>query len=156
VTYASLVDCLYPGTVTIADNSAGSPHTVPLVATGTFIVLNHGSLGFDTVAVGSKSAPLSIKITAFGTQPLLIGTITPTGPFSQTNNCPPQLAVGTSCPLRVTFSPTAAGPVTGDFQIANSDNSGPNFVRLTGTGQYARKLSCRRRKFAALQLRTRG
>src|SRR5581483_10710686 len=85
--------------------------------------------------VGSTGTQ-TMTITNFGGSSLNLGGISASGPFGQTNNCSGQLAVGASCSVTVTFTPTAPGSVSGTLAIGDdSGNMGSlQTVVLTGTG----------------------
>jgi len=80
--------------------------------------------------VGITSPPQTITIANFGGSPLSgANSVTASGGFAQTNNCPAMLPAGSSCQVAVTFTPSATGTVTGALTV--TDNSG----NLCFTGQ---------------------
>jgi len=121
------------GGVSIQSSDAVSPLTLDLEGTGQVISYLPTSLTFPSTAIGKSSKPKPVTVTA-EQETLLIGSIVPTGDFTQTNNCPASLAPGTSCTVNVTFKPTAAGTRTGTLVITTSDPGSPQSVKLTGTG----------------------
>jgi len=70
-------------------------------------------------------------------QPYSITSIGVTGTyaryFAQTNDCPGTLDVGSSCTIRVTFTPTVAGSKTAKVTIASSAPRRPQRFAV-GTG----------------------
>jgi phospholipase C len=86
--------------------------------------------------VGVANPPTPITFVNQSTKLLTISSISTTGDFSQTNNCPASLAKTKSCVVNVTFTPTATGPRTGTLVFADSDPSSPQVTNLTGTGTY--------------------
>jgi sugar lactone lactonase YvrE len=87
--------------------------------------------------VGSTSAPQPVTVFNFGGSPLTISAVSVSGSgFAQTSNCPGTLAAGSTCTVNVTFTPSAAGTVTGTLTITdNSGNLGTTqTVALVGTG----------------------
>ena len=87
--------------------------------------------------VGSTSAPQPVTIYNFGGSPLNVSAVAVSGSgFAQTNNCLGPLAAGSTCTINVTFTPSAAGAVTGTLTVTdNSGNLGSTqTVALTGTG----------------------
>jgi hypothetical protein len=94
------------------------------------------SLNFGSVIVGSTTASKTVKLTHKGpTVPTLaISSVTTSGDYSQTNDCPGILNSGTSCTLTVTFSPNVAGVLNGALSVYDSFSSSPQVVTLTGTG----------------------
>jgi hypothetical protein len=65
---------------------------------------------------------------------LSISTISAAGDFAQTNNCGTGIAAGTSCTIRVTFTPTANGTRTGHLSVNDNAPDSPQTVALTGSG----------------------
>jgi hypothetical protein len=97
-------------------------------------VLSVTSLSFPgTTVVGGSSAPLPVKLKNWGYAPLAISSITSSRDFSQSNNCPAQLAINASCTINVTFTPTSAGTRNGLLSIAQNSGVSPVTVSLTGT-----------------------
>ena len=130
------------GLLTIIDNSsglAGNVQTVILTGTGSGPVAgtSASALAFGTVPVNTTSSPQSVTLLNGGNATLAVTSIATSGNFAQTNNCGSSVAAGSSCTISVTFTPLAAGPLTGTLTTA--DNSGNNpasyqLVNLTGTG----------------------
>lgn len=139
VTFTPTTTGTRTGTVTVTDNASGSPHTVSLSGTG--IQGNVGfsptSLTFSSQNVGTTSSLQGVSLTNTGTAVLTITSITATGDFGQTNNCPispSTLGVGLSCTINVTFSPTAIGVRSGSVSVVDNAASSPQSFNLTGTG----------------------
>ncbi len=86
--------------------------------------------------VGSASVAQNIVVTNFGGSPINSLTLFATGPFSQTNQCPPTLPAAASCTVSVTFTPTSVGDTSGTIHVSdNSYNMGPSqTLALSGTG----------------------
>jgi sugar lactone lactonase YvrE len=86
--------------------------------------------------VNTTSTPQSITVTNFGGSPINGLSISTSGVFSQTNNCPSVLVAATSCTVSVSFTPSASGRVAGSLNITDdSYNLGSSqVVTLTGTG----------------------
>jgi len=95
------------------------------------------SLKFGSVAVGTTRV-LNATLTNKGTAAFAVSSISPTGSnatlYSQTNNCPTDLAAGASCTIAVSFNPTVAGSKSAKLSIATSASSTPLSVSLSGTG----------------------
>jgi len=124
-------------TLSIADNAAGSPQTVPLSGTGVAAGATVGpaSLNFTGVLVGKSSATKSITVSNPGTATLTVSAITASGDFSQTNNCMGGVAAGSSCTISVTFNPTAAWSRGGSIVVTdNALNNPQQVVLLVGMG----------------------
>jgi Abnormal spindle-like microcephaly-assoc'd, ASPM-SPD-2-Hydin len=104
------------------------------MGTGVFPVVNLSppSLSFTGQAVGTTSASTTITLTNVGGVPLTISSISVTGDFAQTNSCGATLAVGLSCSIAVTFSPTAAGMSQGTLAFTDNASDSPQTLRLFG------------------------
>jgi len=102
---------------------------------GTSVTLSPPSLNFGSHSVGtSTTRVVTMTMTNNAATSLVIGTITASGDFAQTNTCGASLAPGANCSIRVTFTPTIKGTRTGTVAITDSDFSSPQSVKLTGTG----------------------
>jgi hypothetical protein len=136
VTFTPTVTGTRTGTLTITDNSAGSPHTVRLSGqgAGAAAMLSPTSLSFPTQSPGTTSASQQVTLTNTGTLDLQVAHIATTAPFSETNLCGATLAAGQSCLINVLFSPTATGSATGTLTVTDSAADSPQTVTLTGTG----------------------
>jgi len=127
------------GSVKVTDNATGSPQTVALSGTGTYVILTPASMNFGTVKVGQKSTPQVATFTNTANFTLTITSLTikgtNSGDFSQTNTCQPSVAPGASCTITVTFKPKASGVRTGNVSVVDGGGGSPQTVALTGTGQ---------------------
>ena len=125
-------------TVKITDNATGSPQSAAISGTGVApaATLSPLSLSFAGVLVGSTSTASPITVTNTGTAPLTISSVTATGDFSQTNNCTAgAIAVGASCTITVTFTPTAVWSRGGSIVIIDNAYNNPQQVAfLAGMG----------------------
>lgn len=108
--------------------------TVPLTGTGTQpgVSLSPTSLSFGQQATGTTSGAQQVTLTNTGTGPLTITSIQTTKEFAETNTCGGTVAVGASCTIQVTFTPTASGPQTGTLTIADNAPDSPQTVSLAG------------------------
>jgi len=86
--------------------------------------------------MGTTSPAQTITITNFGGSPLNGLAFSTSDGFSETNDCPAALLAGSNCTVSVTFTPEAAGSVTGALNVSDdSGNSGSTqVVPLNGTG----------------------
>jgi hypothetical protein len=91
------------------------------------------SLAFGNALVGTSPAAQNVTISNRGSTTLLIGSVTITGDFSQTNNCT-TVAPGSSCSITVTFKPSAAGVRNGTLAINDNNVTVQQTVSLGGTG----------------------
>jgi len=113
----------------------GEAHMAYLHGIGTSVTLSPPSLNFGSHSVGtSTTRVVTMTMTNNAATSLVIGTITASGDFAQTNTCGASLAPGANCSIRVTFTPTIKGTRTGTVAITDSDFSSPQSVKLTGTG----------------------
>lgn len=105
------------GTLSVADDAPGNPHTISLNGTGTVVLLNPTSLNFGCIPepIGHCTCFTSgmTTLTNTGTAPLNISSITVTG-SSLTNNCPTSLGAGQSCNISVHFTSDGAITITDD------------------------------------------
>ncbi len=125
------------GTVSIASNAPGSPHTIALSGTGQggTAVASSSTLTFASQGIGIPSAAQTLTLSNTGGATLNIASITTTGEFSRTTTCGSALTVGNSCSISVVFTPTAGGARNGSLTIAHDGASGnPIIVSLSGTG----------------------
>jgi hypothetical protein len=123
------------GSLTVQSNSTPSAASVSLSGTGIAPVATlTASLSFAPQVVGTTSTQTATLANA-GDAPLTISSISATGDFTQSNNCPATLAAGSSCAIQVRFTPSAAGPRSGALAVSDSDPaSATQTAALSGTG----------------------
>ncbi len=122
-------------TLTIVDDAPDSPQTVSLTGTGTWVSISPTSLLFGTQRVNTASAAKTVTITNMGLSSLSIIYIVASGDYGQSNNCGSLIAVGASCAIHVTFTPTASGTRFGQITLSDTDATFLQRVNLSGTGQ---------------------
>jgi uncharacterized protein YjdB len=125
------------GTLTFNDSASGSPQTYALTGTGIGVAgisFNPSSLTFPSQTTNTTSAAKTITVTSSGSAVLNITGIVASGDFAQTNNCPTSMAVGATCIVSVTFTPTVTGTRNGAVQFTDNAPLTPQSVSLTGTG----------------------
>jgi hypothetical protein len=98
------------------------------------IGLHPVTLTFAARKVGTSSAAQVVTVSNPGATPLKVTSITITGDFAETNDCPAKLTVGKNCTINVTFSPTQTGTRTGTLSIKDSALSSIQKITLTGSG----------------------
>ena len=108
---------------------------------------------FSTQLLGTTSAAQTVTLKNSGTATLTITSIVASGDFAETNTCGSSLAVNASCPIKVTFHPTAIGTRTGAVTITDNAAGSPQSVKLTGTGTEV-KLSATSLTFPATTVNT--
>jgi hypothetical protein len=122
------------GTLTIIDNSPGSPRTVQLTAQGArpAATPSPSSLSFQNQPVGTTSSPQQVTLSNGGAVPLQILHLQTTGPFSETNACGSTLSPSQGCFINVSFTPTATGIASGTLTITDDAADSPQTIPLTG------------------------
>ena len=93
------------------------------------------SLSFAAAPLTTTSAAQTVTFTNAGDLPVAITGVTIIGDFAQTNTCGTSLAVGASCTVNVTFTPTARGSRTGTVTLQGSFTSPAPVITLAGSGQ---------------------
>lgn len=97
------------------------------------------ALNFGTESVGMTSAPQTTTLTNSGTTALSISSVNLVGTDAADylitgNTCETSLAVGSSCTITMTFTPSATGTLPAVLAIADSAQNTPQSVTLTGIG----------------------
>lgn len=123
--------------VTLGQSGQNDNLNVDLQVVQPAAALTPSSLTFGSQAVGKTSSPQAITFTNTGSSALTITSISITGAsaseFGQTNNCGASLAVGASCKINVTFTPTVVGTRSAEVSVADNAVGSPQTVALTGT-----------------------
>ncbi len=124
--------------ITIADSTVGSPHSVALsgvgLTAGSNATLSATSLTLPLTTVGTTSAARSITLANYGTTALNIASIAATADFGESDICGSNLASAASCTINMTFTPPAMGTVTGTLSVNDNAPGNPQTVSLSGTG----------------------
>jgi subtilase family serine protease len=121
----------------VTDNASGSPQAVGLTGTGVqpLVILSPGSLAFGAQGVDVASAPQNVTLTNTGSSPVSISSIyTSDGDFSQSNNCPTNVAAGATCTISITFAPYSTGAVNALLYVADNSIGSPQSASLAGKG----------------------
>ena len=135
------------GTLVITDNAVNSPQNVPLSGTTlvpqTTVSVSPTSLTFPATTQGTASAAMTVTVTNTSTNQsqIFFSGISASGPFAVSGgSCavtndggPPGIAVGASCTIGVTFTPTGTDPSSGVLTIADNAVDSPQTVALSGT-----------------------
>ncbi len=88
----------------------------------------------NAIVVTSTSAGMqTATIANTGAQPFPL-TLSLTGDFTQSTNCPAVLAGGTSCSSVISFAPSQPGIRQGLLSVSTGAGTTPTYVNLTGTG----------------------
>jgi IPT/TIG domain-containing protein len=149
VAFAPTSTGLKNANVSVADDAAASPQTVPLTGTGTVPAVTFAPVNvpFGNQRVGTTSAKTDVTITNSGLAQLNINSIgligTDTSQFAlgaptSGTPCPllgpSNLAAGANCKVGVTFAPTTSGAKTASLSFTDDAVASPQTVPLTGTG----------------------
>jgi hypothetical protein len=127
------------GLLSITNDGAGSPDTIPLTGTGIAPVVSlvaTGGSDFGSVAVGTSSAPKPITLTNVGSAPLVVTQIAVSGDFVRTdpNACLGSLDLQASCVINVAFTPASPGPRSGTLTLTDNALDSPQQLVLSGVG----------------------
>ncbi len=102
---------------------------------GPIVTFTPSSLIFGDEPVGATSAPKTLVVSNTGSATLDISSVTVSGDFNLASNaCGSTLAVGQSCKVKVTFTPSQSGSRTGTLTFTDNASNSPQSVPLSGTG----------------------
>ena len=107
------------------------PNSAPSVA------ISPASLQYSSQAIGSTSPSQTALLRNMGSSALAISSIAPSGDFAESNGCGTSVPAASNCTVSVTFTPTAAGPLTGSILIQDDAAGSPHIISLTGNGSGA-------------------
>lgn len=146
VTFTPLAVGTRNASVSITHNAGGSPTALALTGAGVSsvtlapaITFTPTTLAFGSQVLGATTTAKTVQLANTGTAALSLTGLqlagTNPGDFAQTSDCPlpGALAVGASCTISVTFTPTSAG-ARGATLTAASNATGTPQVALSGTG----------------------
>jgi hypothetical protein len=119
-------------------NSAGSTtsNTATLTVTASTLILNSSTsaLSFGSVNV-SASSTQNVTLTNAGNSVITISNVTVSGAgFNATGASGVILNPGQTTTVSATFTPAAAGSVTGSVTVASNASNSPDSISMTGTG----------------------
>ena len=98
------------------------------------VAFSPAQLQFASQEVGTQSQPQSVVLHNTGSAPLTISSISPSGDFTETNDCGSSVPAGGSCTITVTFTPQADGTRNGSIQVQDDAAGSPHVISLTGEG----------------------
>jgi hypothetical protein len=137
VIYAPTLTGAETGILTVVDELR--TQTVALSGTGVAppgVSATPATIDFGGLAVGSTSSPRTVTVTNSGGYPIGSLAVTATTGFTiSSNDCPATLDLGAACQVGLTFSPPAAGAVTGTLAISGTNLPHAMAVALTGAGE---------------------
>jgi hypothetical protein len=132
------------GTLTVKDDaggngtSGGASQSVPLTGSLAQSAASFSSQSLIfTQNIGSASGSETIRLVNTGQAPLHLSAIREDGDFSQTNNCPPELAPGAGCGITITFVPSTLGEREGYIVIADDSADSPQRIQVMGVATMA-------------------
>jgi hypothetical protein len=125
------------GTLTLTNNAANSPQSVPLSGTGTGqATLTPATKTFPATTVGKSSAAKVFTLANKQSVALTGISSETTGDYSvSATTCSSSLAAKSKCTISVIFTPTQTGTRTGTLQVNDSAVNSPQTSTLTGTGK---------------------
>lgn len=128
------------GNLYIADSAANTPQLVPMTGVGLspVVLIVPQSLVFGSQAIGSPSVSQNIVVTNTGQATLKNISFSMTGAnpgdFSQTNNCGTSLAIGATCTVTATFTPTGPWSRSAGIFLSNNALGAPQVMGVMGNG----------------------
>ena len=140
------ISTLTAGTHTVTAVYSGDTHNAggtgtlaggQVVNGTTTITLTPASLAFGDVVEDATSAAKSVTLKNTGSATLVLTSITVSGDFApatSTSPCGSTLAAGKTCVIKVTFTPTSLGALSGSITLTDNASGSPQKVPLTGTG----------------------
>ena len=145
VTFTPLASGLRSATVTITDDSPGSPQTIAVkgtgVATGPGVTFSPAVPSFPTITQGTSGGAQTLTVTNSGTTSLHISSVVLAGlnasDFNLANNCTAPVAPTISCTVSLGFNPLAAGQRTANLTIADDAPGSPQTISLNATANPA-------------------
>jgi hypothetical protein len=100
------------------------------------------NLAFAPQLVNTISAAKTITLKNTSSTSVTINAIIPTGNFAVlSNTCGSSLNSGATCTVKITFTPSIAGALTGSLAISDSAPDSPQTLALTGTGNLPLSIS---------------
>jgi hypothetical protein len=75
-----------------------------------------------------------VTLTNTGTLSVTVSSISTTGAFTESNNCPSSLTEFQSCQIQVQFTASARGTQFGKLTVTDTATNSPQSVKLSGTG----------------------
>lgn len=144
VTFTPVITGGRVGSVTIASDADGSPHSVSLSGTGAPVPVpalsaTPDAIAFPQTQVGTTSEPSMLVVKNVGGAPLAITAIEIVGSgFGlASNGCITTLAAGADCLVGLVFAPAVTGTTAATLRIISNAPASPTFVGLSGTGTAA-------------------
>jgi hypothetical protein len=121
--------------ITFTDDAPGANQSVSLTGTGAAgsLLFSPTSLVFAGIDPNTVSASQTATLTNEQASAITLSSITTSGHFAETDNCPQSLAPQASCVFTVTSNPVIEGPIQGSVNV--KDGSGTTTqLYLSGMG----------------------
>jgi hypothetical protein len=134
---ANLAGCTKTTTPAPSPSPAPAPAPAP---TGPEAAFSATTMTYGSQAVGTDSAPQTVKITNTGSAPLFFSRMAQGGldplDFAETDDQCIGLSIpaGASCTLTVIFKPTATGSRTATISVNTNAPNSPQVLTFNGTG----------------------
>jgi hypothetical protein len=121
--------------ITFTDDAPGGTQSVSLMGTAVVgsLLFNPSSLSFAGIQPNTVSPSQTATLTNEGTVGVTLASITMSGHFAQTNDCPDTLDGGGSCTFTITSNPVVDGPTQGSVNVRDS-NGNTTLLFLSGEG----------------------
>ena len=102
---------------------------------GAAVTLSPTALSFGNVVINTTSTAKTVTLTNSGSGVLSISSIAASGSFAiSSKTCGATLVAGAKCTVKVTFTPTVLGALTGTLTFTDNAPDSPQTVPLSGTG----------------------
>ncbi|HYC36469.1 MAG TPA: DUF4214 domain-containing protein [Usitatibacter sp.] len=124
--------CSGTGACQVAMTSARSVTATFIVEPPPALTLSTTSLDFGPQLVGTTSQPQTVTLSNSGGGVVTLAALAVPPGFTLSHACT-TITAGASCPARVSFAPTVAGPLAGSLTITS--NVGGHAVSLGGRGE---------------------
>jgi MBG domain (YGX type)/Chitobiase/beta-hexosaminidase C-terminal domain/FG-GAP-like repeat/Abnormal spindle-like microcephaly-assoc'd, ASPM-SPD-2-Hydin/NHL repeat len=131
------------GSLSIYDNAPGSPQKVALsgtsIAATAELQFSQTTVSFGNQLLSTPSNQLTILLINRGTNAVTVNSIALAGTapadYTESDSCAGyNLAANSSCPIYLTFTPTATGSRTATLTETDSGSGGPRTINISGTG----------------------
>jgi len=128
-------------TLTICDNTGGTPQTIQLSGNGTLpppVSITPNGFNFGNVAVATPSAVQSFLVSNPARTQVALAAPVATAPFAVTSTtCGATLAALSTCTVAAAFTPAAIGPASGQLGVTFTSNATGTPVTATAAAAIA-------------------
>ncbi len=141
VTFSPTALGLRSANIAFTSSAPGSPNMIGAIGSGTSgpavgTLTVPGTVTFDTLDVGTPSAPATVTISNASTAPVTVSSIVSGAPaeFAVSDNTCASVAAGATCSFKVTFTPAASGARAASITVTSNGAGSPQVVAASGTG----------------------